>query len=341
MIRPLVIAHRGASGERPEETLAAYERALDVGADWIEGDLVPTQDGVLVLRHENELRRPPTLPTIPSSRAARPPRRSTACKKPAGSARTSRSPNCARCVPASGCPSCVPANTRFDRLYPVATLAELLQLMQAKEAELGRLVTLLLELKHPSYFMKLGHDLAALTLTALDKGGYPAGDPRHRAAELRDRGAVRDEARDGYKTVFLTDIEGGPADARAGLTRRDARARKSLRVLKPCADALGPHIGWVLEPTGVPAPLVKAADAEGCRSIRGRRGAENAFLPAPLRYGEVPGDRGSFEGLASLLVDAGVAGIITDNPADLVVWLDAREAAEAAPAAAAAAAPDD
>ena len=51
----LVIAHRGASGERPEHTLAAYERAIDQGADYIEPDLVATKDLVLVARHENEL----------------------------------------------------------------------------------------------------------------------------------------------------------------------------------------------------------------------------------------------------------------------------------------------
>ena len=52
---PLLIAHRGASGERPEHTLAAYERAIDQGADFIEPDLVLTKDGVLVARHENEI----------------------------------------------------------------------------------------------------------------------------------------------------------------------------------------------------------------------------------------------------------------------------------------------
>src|SRR5688500_17705578 len=51
----IVIAHRGASGERPEHTLAAYELAIAQGADFIEPDLVPTRDGVLVARHENEI----------------------------------------------------------------------------------------------------------------------------------------------------------------------------------------------------------------------------------------------------------------------------------------------
>ena len=53
--RPLVIAHRGASGYRPEHTLEAYRLAIRMGVDYIEPDLVSTRDGVLVARHENEI----------------------------------------------------------------------------------------------------------------------------------------------------------------------------------------------------------------------------------------------------------------------------------------------
>ena len=53
--RPVVIAHRGASGERPEHTLEAYRLAVAEGADFIEPDLVMTKDGALVVRHENEI----------------------------------------------------------------------------------------------------------------------------------------------------------------------------------------------------------------------------------------------------------------------------------------------
>jgi glycerophosphoryl diester phosphodiesterase len=57
---PLVIGHRGASGYRPEHTLASYRLAAELGADYIEPDLVSTKDGVLVARHENESRPRPT-----------------------------------------------------------------------------------------------------------------------------------------------------------------------------------------------------------------------------------------------------------------------------------------
>lgn len=52
---PLVFGHRGASGHRPEHTLASYQLAIDMGADYVEPDLVMTKDGVLMARHENEI----------------------------------------------------------------------------------------------------------------------------------------------------------------------------------------------------------------------------------------------------------------------------------------------
>ena len=53
--KPIVIGHRGCSGERPEHTVLSYERAIEQGADFIEPDLVPTKDGHLIARHENEI----------------------------------------------------------------------------------------------------------------------------------------------------------------------------------------------------------------------------------------------------------------------------------------------
>ena len=68
--RPIVIAHRGASGERPEHTLEAYRLAIEQGADFIEPDLVSTKDGVLVCRHENEISGTTDVASRPGVRVA-------------------------------------------------------------------------------------------------------------------------------------------------------------------------------------------------------------------------------------------------------------------------------
>ena len=91
--QPIVIGHRGASGYRPEHTLAAYRLAIESGADFIEPDLVATKDSVLVARHENEISATTDVATTPSSRAGARRNRSTGCRSRAGSPRTSRSPS--------------------------------------------------------------------------------------------------------------------------------------------------------------------------------------------------------------------------------------------------------
>src|SRR5882672_5099791 len=97
----LVIAHRGASGYRPEHTPAAYSLAAALGADYLEPDLVATLDGVLVARHENEI-----SGTTRSSRTAGSPRSWTGPLSPAGSWRTSRTRSSVPSGPGNGCPRC-------------------------------------------------------------------------------------------------------------------------------------------------------------------------------------------------------------------------------------------
>ena len=134
----LVIAHRGASGERPEHTLAAYERAIDQGADYIEPDLVVTMDGVLMARHETEI----SGTTDVADRPEYVERRRTktvdgelvsgwfAEDFTLAELRTLRA--------RERLPEMRPANTRFDGLYTVPTLAEIIALVRAKEAETDR-----------------------------------------------------------------------------------------------------------------------------------------------------------------------------------------------------------
>ena len=92
MNRPTIYGHRGASGYRPEHTVGSYRLAARMGADYIEPDLVPTKDGVLVARHEPAIGGTTDVASHPSSRTARRRRSSTGRRSPtSGSPRTSRS----------------------------------------------------------------------------------------------------------------------------------------------------------------------------------------------------------------------------------------------------------
>ncbi|OYZ23143.1 MAG: glycerophosphodiester phosphodiesterase, partial [Novosphingobium sp. 16-62-11] len=171
-VAQILIAHRGASGERPEHTLAAYERAIDAGADFIEPDLVPTKDGVLVARHENEISGTTDVADHPEFAS----RRKTVTIDgetltgwftedfTLAELRTLRA--------RERLPQVRPANTRFDGLSQVPTFAEVLTLVRAKEAETGRRIGIYPELKHPAWFAAQGFDTAAMLLPMLDKAGY-------------------------------------------------------------------------------------------------------------------------------------------------------------------------
>lgn len=153
---PLVIAHRGASGYLPEHSLAAYQRALEQGADIIEADLVPTKDGVLISRHENEL----STSTDIASRAEFADRKTR--KMIDGIAQDGwfsedfTLAELRRIKARESMPQLRPQSAAFDGQFDIVTLPEILQLLQRHRINSGRQVGLYLETKHPTYFANAG-----------------------------------------------------------------------------------------------------------------------------------------------------------------------------------------
>jgi len=154
-VRPIVIAHRGASGYRPEHTLAAYGLAIEQGADFIEPDLVPTRDGVLVARHENELSGSTDVSAHPEFADRRCRKRIDGIEREGwfcedfvlSELRTLRA-----CEPL---PALRPGNAAYDGQFGIPTLAEILQLVREAQAQ-GRAVGIYPETKHPTWFAHEG-----------------------------------------------------------------------------------------------------------------------------------------------------------------------------------------
>lgn len=314
----LIIAHRGASGERPEHTLAAYERAIDQGADYIELDLVSTKDLVLVSRHENELsgttdvaardeyanrRRAKTIDgqlingwfaedfTLAELRGLRAKER---------------------------IPGIRPGNARFDGLYPVPTLAEVLQLVRAKQAETGRTIGIYPELKHPSFLLQeAGIDTVDLLVAALREADLDdAGDPVF--VQSFEVGALRrlDRLID-VPLVQLVEGSGGPADE-PGLTYAEMITPSGMADIAAYADVIGPAFAMTLEEDGTPSALVTLAHAAGLKVHAWTLRKENAFLPSSLRKGTGESHVGDMARLAAILARTGVNCVFTDDPALLV-----------------------
>lgn len=311
----LIIAHRGASAERPEHTLAAYERAIDQGADYIEPDLVATKDLVLVSRHENEL----SGTTDVASREEFEDRRREKTidgRLVAGwfaedftlaELRTLRAKE--------RIPSLRPANARFDGLYQVPTLADIVTLVRAKEAETGRRIGLYPELKHPTFLLQNeGIDLVDLLLRDFRQLGITPADPVFIQSfevgplqRFKQRGG-------GFRLVQLAAPGEGPADEPA-MRYAEMVTPTGLAEVAKYADAVGAHIALVLNPDGTPTPLVADARAAGLAVHAWTVRPENEFLPARLRAGDDPRGRGCGDvTLAGMLKAAGVAAVFTDGP---------------------------
>jgi glycerophosphoryl diester phosphodiesterase len=168
---PLVIAHRGASGYRPEHTLEAYALAIDQGADVVEPDLVFTKDGVLVARHDRYLSTTTDVADHPVFAE-----RKRANNDPADAPRDDwwvedftlaelRTLRARQPFPGR--------SKEFDGFYEIPTFAEILHVVSRKAKDARRPVGVYPETKHPAFFASIGRDFEAPLLAALE--GFGAG----------------------------------------------------------------------------------------------------------------------------------------------------------------------
>lgn len=166
---PIVIGHRGASGYRPEHTLASYELAIDMGADFIEPDLVITKDGVLVARHENDI----TGTTDVANRPEFADRKTT--KVVDGQSITgwfTEDFTLAELKTLRAKERLSFRDQSFNGQFEIPTLQEIIDLAKRKSAETGRTIGIYPETKHPTYFKSIGLPLEDRLVDILNKNGY-------------------------------------------------------------------------------------------------------------------------------------------------------------------------
>ncbi len=167
--KPLIVAHRGASGYMPEHTIEGYKLAIEQGADFIEPDLVSTKDGVLVVRHEPMLSGTTDVSERPELPAARPPARSTASTPPTGSPTTSRWPRSRR---SSAKQAFADRDQSHNGKYAVPTFQEVIDLAKSESARTGRTIGIYPETKHPTYHAVLGLAFEDKLLDMLKAAGW-------------------------------------------------------------------------------------------------------------------------------------------------------------------------
>ena len=149
---PLVIAHRGASGHLPEHTLEAYMLAMRMGADFIEPDLVPTKDGVLISRHENDLTQTTNVAVLPQFAERKTSKRIDGIPITGWFSEDFTLAEIKQLKAREPLPALRPQGAEHNDEFAIATLSEIVSLVKQFEADTGRKVGLYIETKHPTYF---------------------------------------------------------------------------------------------------------------------------------------------------------------------------------------------
>jgi glycerophosphoryl diester phosphodiesterase len=273
--RPLVIGHRGASGHRPEHTLAAYKLAIAMGADFIEPDLVPTRDGQLVARHENEISGTTDVAAKPQFAARRTTKTIDGVSVTGWFTEDFTLAELKTLRAVERLPAVRPHNTIYDGLFEIPTLQEVIDLARSA----GRPVGIYPETKHPTYFASIGLALEPLLARVLKRNGL-AGRSAHAFLQSFEptsisklRGLVD------TPSVVLLDAVGAPFDFRSSgdpRTWADLATPAGLDWLKTFADGVGATKNLVIAGRGrQPA----AADLAHRRRPRARPGGARLDVP--------------------------------------------------------------
>jgi glycerophosphoryl diester phosphodiesterase len=322
--RPIVIGHRGASGYRPEHTLASYSLAIALGADYVEPDLVSTKDHVLVARHENEIGGTTDVASHPEFADRHATKVIDGVTITGWFTEDFTLAELKTLRAKERLPAIRPANTTFDGQFEVPTFQEVLDLVTQANADRRRAdrIGVYPETKHPTYFDSIGLSLEEPLVATLEANGYR--NPNDRAfIQSFEVGNLRQlDTMTRLPLVQLFSATGQPFDfAAAGnpTTYAQMATPDGLAEVATYADGIGADKTMVI-PVGAdgnlatPTPLV--ADAHRQRLIVHiyTLRAENNFVPPTLRTNANPSQRGNVEAEFAAYWAAGIDGLFSDNP---------------------------
>lgn len=322
---PLVIGHRGAPGYRPEHSRSSYDLALELGVDAVEPDIVATRDGVLVVRHENEISGTTNVADRPEFADRHTTKTVDGVKLTGWFTEDFTWDELSTLTTRERIPHIRPRSATFDDAQPMLRLIDVLELVRAASLAQGREIGVVLEVKHATYFSSIGLDLVPMILSELRATGWDRGDlplvvesfestVLHR---LRDAGL-------GATYIYLLEAKGKPFDLIA--ERGDdaptyaATARpRGLDALVGQVDGISVDKRMILAPdrlgraTG-PSPVVDDAHTRGLQVYTWTCRPENAFLVPEFRGKGGKPAFGDYEAEWDIIRRSGVDGVFVDHP---------------------------
>jgi glycerophosphoryl diester phosphodiesterase len=322
--KPLVFAHRGCSALRPEHTLAAYAKAIADGADYIEPDLVITKDGVLVARHENNIAETTDIAARPEFAE----RKTT--KQIDGESHTGwftedftlAEIKSLRAIERLG--ALRPESQRYNGQFQIATFDEIIDLAATEAAARGCSIGLVPELKHSTYFAKIGLPLEDRFLAVLAAHDYTQRHPvevqSFEVTNLRHLRRKLGRPANIALMQLIGDLAVTPADG--GGTYGSMLTPQGLRSIAEYADVVSPHTRLIAAPgsdgkLGEPSSLVADAHAAGLKVRTWTFRPENTFLAGEFRDDAGDSARNEAGSIAEIrrYLEMGIDGFFTDDPA--------------------------
>ncbi|TCM67233.1 glycerophosphoryl diester phosphodiesterase [Acinetobacter calcoaceticus] len=326
----IVIGHRGASALRPEHTLAAYQKAMDDGADFIEPDLVPTKDGFLVARHENEIGGTSNVSTLPQFAQRQFTKTIDGVTLTGWFSEDFTLSELNQIKARERIPEIRPDNTQYNDQSAIPTLDQIIELAENHYKKTGKVVGLYIETKHPTYFQKLNLGMEDPLLNTLSKYKYTRDiAPIYlQSFEVSNLKYLKDQLKlhKSLKHAKIIQLYGNKNDKPADVmnqasqpTYAEMTTKSALKNVAKYADGVGPSKDYIIANTSAakPTSFVKDAHAAGLKVHPYTLRPENEFLPpnlkckGPAKQRCETGANAEYE----LFFKAGVDGVFTDDPA--------------------------
>ena len=331
---PLVVGHRGAPGYRPEHTRAAYELAFALGADAVEPDLVATRDGVLVLRHENDISETTDVAAHPEFADRRTTKEIDGVVLTGWFTEDFTWAELSTLRARERVPSLRQTSASFDRRYPLLRFRDLVDIVDRASDDAARLLGIVAELKHATYFESIGLPLDELVDAELSETGW--GDNPELIVESFEKTVLAKLYHRGYRGAGSTSSS-RPVRRPTGSPRRALTPQATTRT-SPLSDSTrsvprkrrtgskgsvstsrwcSPRSRWTrtaTRPRSSSTP--RTPRVSGCSA--GRCDRRTTSFPQAFRRGESDSAWGDWRTDFSLIMRSGVDGVFADQP-DLAV----------------------
>ncbi|WP_448110004.1 glycerophosphodiester phosphodiesterase [Luteibacter jiangsuensis] len=322
----LVIGHRGASALRPEHTLASYAVAIRDGADFVEPDLVATKDGVLVVRHENEIGGTTDVAAHPEFAARRTTKTIDGQSIGGWFTEDFTLAELKTLRARERLPDVRGASARYDGQFAVPTFEEMIEFVAAEASARGRVIGIIPEIKHATYFRSIGLPLEDKVLATLAAHAYTRAAPVEiQSFEIGNLKYLRSRLGRHSSNVrllqLMEDAAERPADE-PGMTYGQMMTPAGLAVVAGYADAIGPSTRSIIPLAAdgrlaAPTSLVRDAHAAGLEVHPYTFRPENRFLAQEFRNEAGADARNESGSLAEIrrYLATGIDAFFTDDPA--------------------------